>query len=294
MTSPLLALAVIGSVTMGGGDFLSIKVVCCCCCLQAWWFNCSAGCTTVDAALDDEPAKLLFWFAMECLWTLKSSVCCDLSSLASPASSSKLLPSTPSSRHFSHDVDDITSGRVWNFSKRCFCKCPTRFNGGDQLPEYFVCWNSRLHIRRNSACFLIEMFSQKKPPPPPLLVQFPPPAVVGVGDIASVDWGESGMKYFTGLETRVVDCDCVCCCCCCCWGWRKNFEFDVYCCLLKLQLLWAGELWPFRDFIASSPQQLEGLPSAVEFLVLSSYAFCCASEYLKERKRNSLEVLKVM
>lgn len=73
-----------------------------------------------------------------------------------------------------------------------------RRKGGDQLPEYFECWNSRLHIRRRSVCFLIDISLLRKLPPPPK-----PFGVVVDGDI-DVVCGVKGIKYLIGLDVRVA------------------------------------------------------------------------------------------
>lgn len=204
-------------------------------------FFTSAECTTVDA-----PDDGLEWQTPLALLGFPSrskSVCCDLSSLLSQSSSSKVLVSTPNSLHFSHD-EEIISGTVLNFRSRLCGWCVERLNGGDQLPEYFECWNSRLHIRRNSVCFLIEISLLRKPPLPPNVFV----------DIVGCCWGESGMKYFIGLDVRVV------------------VDGGVGSLLI--------ELWPLRLLVIAS---LMGL--AAEWTpVLSSYDFCWANEYLWGRR----------
>lgn len=210
--------------------------------LMQLFFNAfmSAECTTVEAledGLDWQVALTLLEFPSR-----SKSVCCDLSSLLSQSSSSKVRESTPNSLHFSHE-EEIISGTVLNFLSRLCGWCVERFSGGDQLPEYFECWNSRLHNRRKSVCFRIEVSLLRNSPLPPKVFD----------DI--VGWGESGIKYLIGLDVRVLSVDE------CCGGGVGSLLI---------------ELWPLRLLVIAS---LMGL--VVEWMpVLSSYDFCWANEYL--------------
>lgn len=203
----------------------------------------SVECTMVDAF--DDGLVWQFFLAWREFPSKSKSVCCDLSSLVSQSSSSKFLARTPSSLHFSHD-EGIISGRVLNFCSRLCGWCVERLSGGDQLPEYFVCWNSRLHIRRNSVCFRIEISLLRKPALPPK--PFDDDIVGG--------WGEKGIKYLIGLDVRV---------------------FDVVAGCAGVGGFLLIELWPFRVWVIVS---LKGLAAEWMPVILSSYDFCWANEYL--------------